>query len=317
MKIARYEAGGGERLGAVDGDVLRPLPAGTDLLALLAAEPGERERAAGAAEPQVPLDGVRLRSPLHPASIRDFSVFEAHIEGMVKNGGPDETVPADWYEWPWFYFSNPHSVVGPGDPVEVPPGCELLDFELELAAVIGKPGRNLTPEQAREHIAAYTILNDWSARDIGFREFRTGFGQAKGKDFAVTLGPWLVTADELEPYRQGDRLALQMTAFRNGELVGSDTSAAMAWSFEELVSFASRGAWVAAGDVIGSGTCGSGCLAELWGRNGRREPRPLAPGDVVELTIEGIGTIANEIVAGGEPAPPLPRARTTTKEAAR
>lgn len=310
MRIARCEHEGGERLAVVVGDALRLLPPGTDVLALLAAAPPERERIAARAEEELPIAAARLLAPLHPASIRDFSVFEAHIEGMVKNEGPDAAVPPDWYEWPWFYFSNPHSVIGARDPVEIPPGCELLDFELELAVVIGKPGRNLTPEQARGHIAAYTILNDWSARDIGFREFRTGFGQTKGKDFATTLGPWLVTPDELEPYRRGDRLDLRMSASRNGEPVGSDTSASMAWSFEELVAFAARGAWVAAGDVIGSGTCGSGCLAELWGRNGRREPPPLRPGDVVELTIEGIGTIANEVVAAREPVPPPPpRAR--------
>jgi 2-keto-4-pentenoate hydratase/2-oxohepta-3-ene-1,7-dioic acid hydratase in catechol pathway len=303
VKIARYESGGDVHVGPVEGDSVRPL-AGADVLELLA-DPAARERPAG--EP-VPLSSVRLLPPLQPPSIRDFSVFEAHTQGMAKIGAPEATVPETWYEWPWFYFTNPHAVVGAHDRVEIPPGCELLDFELELAAVIGKPGRNLSPEDAGAHIAAYTILNDWSARDIGGREFRTGFGQAKGKDFATTLGPWLVTADELDGLRQGDRLALEMTVERNGELHGRDTSAHMAWSFEELVSFSSRGAWVATGDVIGSGTCGTGCLAELWGRRGKIDPPPLRPGDVVTMTIEGIGTISNEVVAGMS-LMPIPAAR--------
>jgi 2-keto-4-pentenoate hydratase/2-oxohepta-3-ene-1,7-dioic acid hydratase in catechol pathway len=307
LKLARYELAGEPHAGVVEGDAVRPFPPGTDVLDLLD-DPDARERVAVAAGEAVPLADVRLLPPLRPPSIRDFSVFEAHVEGMAKLAAPAAAVPDDWYEWPWFYFTNPHALVGAHDPVEVPPGCEALDFELELAAVVGKPGRNVAPEDARDHIAAYTILNDWSARDIGGREFRTGFGQAKGKDFASTLGPWLVTADELEPFRRDGVLALGMEVELNGVHLGGDTSASMAWSFEELVAFSSRGAWIAPGDVVGSGTCGSGCLAELWGRRGRHEPPPLRPRDVVTMTIEGIGTISNEIVAGVEPIP-IPRAR--------
>jgi 2-keto-4-pentenoate hydratase/2-oxohepta-3-ene-1,7-dioic acid hydratase in catechol pathway len=122
------------------------------------------------------------------------------------------------------------------------------------------------------------------------------------------LGPWLVTADELEPYRRGDRIDLELVATRNGEEIGRDTLASMAWSFEEMVAYASRGAWLRPGDVLGSGTCGGGCLAELWGRNGALEPRPCAPGDEVTLRAQGIGTLTNTVVAGVEPIP-LPRAR--------
>jgi 2-keto-4-pentenoate hydratase/2-oxohepta-3-ene-1,7-dioic acid hydratase in catechol pathway len=142
-----------------------------------------------------------------------------------------------------------------------------------------------------------------------------GLGPAKGKDSAITLGPWLVTADELEPYRRGDRLDLALEVLVNGERIGGDTLASMAWSFEELVAYASRGTWVRAGDVLGSGTCGGGCLAELWGRSGRKEPRPLAVGDVVTMNVEGIGTISNPVVAGADPVP-VPRARPARVEVA-
>jgi 2-keto-4-pentenoate hydratase/2-oxohepta-3-ene-1,7-dioic acid hydratase in catechol pathway len=136
---------------------------------------------------------------------------------------------------------------------------------------------------------------------------RLGLGICKGKDFANTLGPWIVTADELERHRDGHRLDLDMRASVNGRELGDDTLANMAWSFDELVSYASRGTWVRTGDVLGSGTCGSGCLLELWGRKGRDGLPPLGAGDTVTLTVEGIGTLENTVVAGVEPVP-LPEA---------
>jgi len=213
-----------------------------------------------------------------------------------------------WYESPFCYFTNPHALTGPDDEIPVPPGCRRLDFELEVAAVIGRSGRNLTPDDAGNYIAGYTIFNDWSARDLQMAEMRLGLGMCKGKDFANTLGPWIVTPDELEPYRDGDRLDLNLRAELNGASLGVDTLANMAWSFPELVSYASRGTWVRPGDVLGSGTCGNGCLLELWGRRGREEPPPLTPGDVVSLHAEGIGTLTNTVVAGIDPHP-LPAAR--------
>ena len=184
----------------------------------------------------------------------------------------------------------------------MPPRCRLFDYELEVAAIIGEPGRDLTVESARGHIAGYAIFNDWSARDLQGFDLKLRMGWAKGKDFASTLGPWVVTADELESFRDGDgRLDLRMTVWLNGDEIGSDSLANTAWSFEQMLVYASRGAWLVPGDVVGSGTCGSGCLGELWGRSGTREPPPLSPGDVVTMEVEGIGRIENTIVAGAEP----------------
>jgi 2-keto-4-pentenoate hydratase/2-oxohepta-3-ene-1,7-dioic acid hydratase in catechol pathway len=240
--------------------------------------------------------------------MRDFMVFEQHVEGARMGRFPDKPVPDIWYGSPFCYFTNPHALTGPDDEIAVPPGCKDLDLELEVAAVIGRPGTNLRPDEARGHIAGYTIFNDWSARDLQMAEMALGLGPCKGKDFANTLGPWIVTADELEPYRQGDRLDLEMRAEINGRELGGDSLANMAWSFEELVSYASRGTWVKPGDVLGSGTCGYGCLLEMWGRYGREEYPPLKPGDTVSLTVQGIGTLTNTVVPGVE-AVPLPPAR--------
>jgi 2-keto-4-pentenoate hydratase/2-oxohepta-3-ene-1,7-dioic acid hydratase in catechol pathway len=299
VKVARFDLRGEVRVGIVAEDAVRVLPPGTDPLAAVVG---------GSTVEVVPLDGLRLLPPLDPPSIRDFLTFEQHVEGMARNHVPPREISPQWYEAPTFYFTNPHSLVGAHDDVEVPPGCELLDFELEVAAVIGADGRDLTPEAAHEHIVAYTIFNDWSARDLQFAEMQVGLGPAKGKDSASTLGPWLVSASELEPYRRGDRLDLQLSVSVNGREIGSDSLANMAWSFEELVAYASRGTWVRAGDVLGSGTCGSGCLAELWGRSDRREPPALQVGDVVSMTVEGIGSIANRVVAGVAPQP-IPKAK--------
>ncbi|MEV6250419.1 fumarylacetoacetate hydrolase family protein, partial [Streptomyces sp. NPDC051742] len=184
-----------------------------------------------------------------------------------------------------------------------------------VAAVIGRHGRDLTPEQARDHIVGYTIFNDWSARDLQSAEMRVGLGPCKGKDTATTLGPYLVTADELEPHRDAEGfLRLALTAEVNGERVGSDLLSNMSWTFEEMAAYASRGTRVVAGDVLGSGTCGNGgCLAELWGRSGRRSPPPLGPGDTVTLTVEGLGSLTTRVVPGTAPVE-LPRGRRRSRE---
>ncbi len=309
MRFGRVEHQGQARTAVIVEDGVRVLGPGIDPVDLLGADPAERERFANQVEAKLALDQARLLAPVKPPTIRDFSVFEQHIEGVIKDANPEAMVPSVWYESPFCYFTNPHAVTGPADEIPVPPGCRRLDLELEVAVVIGRPGRDLTPEQAGESIAGYTIFNDWSARDLQMAEMRLGLGMCKGKDFANTLGPWIVTPDELEPYRDGDRLDLELRAEVNGNPLGTDTLANMAWSFPELVSYASRGTWIRPGDVLGSGTCGNGCLLELWGRRGREVLPPLGPGDVVSLHVEGIGTLTNTVVAGVEPHP-LPRARS-------
>ncbi len=300
MRIATYEHDGATRAGAVEGDAVRPLPEGTDPITLLTMSPAER--ASLELGQPVALDAVRLRPPIRPPAVRDFVAFEQHIEGMVMTEGPGATVPEAWYQAPAFYFSNPNALFATGDDIEVPPRCRLFDYELEVAAIIGAPGRDLTVEDAGGHIAGYAIFNDWSGRDLQGFDRKAGMGWAKGKDFASTLGPWIVTADELEGFRDASgRLDLRMTVWRNGEEMGSDTLANAAWSFEQMLVYASRGATLVPGDVIGSGTCGGGCLGELWGRSGTREPRPLQPGDEVTMEVQGIGRITNRIVAGAEP----------------
>jgi 2-keto-4-pentenoate hydratase/2-oxohepta-3-ene-1,7-dioic acid hydratase in catechol pathway len=310
MRIARIDTNAGPVTVVVVDDAVRPLPGHVGVLELLTAAPDARARMAGLATDELALDDVDLIAPIAPASFRDFSAFEQHVEGAVMfGGGLDATVFPDWYDGPACYFSNPHAITGPGEEIAVPPDCEALDLELEVAAVIGRAGRDLSAADAGAYIAGYTIWNDWSARDLAAREIRMPFGFCKAKDFANTLGPWIVTPDELEPHRDGDRLDLMMEAFVNGESLGTDTLANMAWSFEELVAFTARGAWIAPGDVIGSGTCGNGCLYELWGRNQRQEPPPLKPGDEVSVTVQGIGTLTNTIVPRRVALPPLPPAR--------
>ncbi|WP_433153924.1 fumarylacetoacetate hydrolase family protein [Actinomadura nitritigenes] len=310
MRLATYLHQGARRCGAVEGDRVLPFPDGTALLDVVAS--GSVPAPAG---PAVPLADVRLLPPLEPPSVRDFVAFEEHVEGVRKAVDGASGVPDAWYDAPTFYFSNPHAMVGAHDDVPLPPGCRALDFELEVAAVIGRAGADLSPEQARDHVFGYTVFNDWSARDLQSRETRVGLGPCKGKDFATTLGPWLVTADELEPYRDADGfLRLALTAEVNGEVVGRDLLSNMGWPFEDLVAYASRGARLRPGDVLGSGTCGNGgCLAELWGRGGAQDPPPLVPGDTVALTVEGIGTVSNTIVPGAAPVP-IPPARKRTRK---
>jgi 2-keto-4-pentenoate hydratase/2-oxohepta-3-ene-1,7-dioic acid hydratase in catechol pathway len=305
MRIARIDHNGAPRTAVITGDEqVRRLGAEIAVLDLLTATSDGRDAIAERAEAELPLAEVRLLAPIEPPTIRDFSVFEAHIEGIMMGQG--RPVPERWYRAPFCYFSNPHAITGPRDPIAVPPGSQRLDLELEVAAIVGRSGRNLTVEEAASHIAGYTIFNDWSARDHAMDEMTLGLGFCKAKDFANTLGPWIVTADELEPFRTGDRIDLDLRASVNGRELGDDTLANMAWSFEELVTYASTGAWIRPGDALGSGTCGNGCLFELWGRG--QTWAPLAPGDVVTLTVEGIGSLTNEVVAGVRQAP-LPPAR--------
>jgi len=321
MRFATYEQHDQRRVAAVEEDgTLYPIPGARSLTELIRSGDGlDALLDMGAATLDVPagphVSEVRLLPPLEPPTVRDFVTFEEHVEGVRRSVDGSAGVPEAWYDAPTFYFTNPYAIIGAHDDVPVPPGSNVLDFELEVAAVIGREGRDLTPERARDHILGYTIFNDWSARDLQSREMQIRLGPCKGKDTAATLGPYLVTADELEPYRDADGfLRLGLTASVNGEVVGKDLLSNMSWTFEEMVAYASRGTVVRPGDVLGSGTCGNGgCLAELWGVRGESAPPPLKPGDIVTLTVEGIGTVSNTVVVGADPVP-LPTARRRTRE---
>ena len=244
-----------------------------------------------------PLGAVRLLAPIpRPPSIRDFLCFEEHLLNASRALG----VPVNplWYEQPVFYFSNPAAVRGPEEDIPISPGSDRFDYEVEVAAIVGRAGGDLRPDQAERHIAGYTVLCDWSARDIQAAESSIGFGPVKGKDGATSIGPVLVTPDELEPHRAGHGFDLGMSATVNGVRIGGGTWADIHWSFGHMLAYASRGTRLVPGDVIGSGTVGNGCLLEQ-AAPGHPGPHPwLQPGDVVGTTVEGIGTVTGRIVEG-------------------
>jgi 2-keto-4-pentenoate hydratase/2-oxohepta-3-ene-1,7-dioic acid hydratase in catechol pathway len=237
------------------------------------------------------LQDISLTAPLpNPVTFRDFVAFETHVKNATKRSG--DTVAPEWYEIPIFYFSNPHAMKGPGEEVKRPAKCIRLDYELELACVIGKEGKNIKAGEAEDYIFGYTILNDWSARDLQMKEMKVHLGPAKGKDFATSIGPYLLTKDELEPYKVGDRFDLEMTAAVNGEILSRGNFKEIYYSFGEMIERASEDVTLYPGDIIGSGTVGFGCIMEL----GPEVHRWLEPGDEVELAITGLGSLKNKIM---------------------
>jgi 2-keto-4-pentenoate hydratase/2-oxohepta-3-ene-1,7-dioic acid hydratase in catechol pathway len=288
------------------GPLLRQGPAGFERAHELA-DWAFKERPEGVVEP---LADVRLGPPVpRPASIRDTMSFERHIIQATRRGGLGRLGKLDalierrvgtrrsiagrlnraFYERPLYYKSNPHSVVGPDADVRMPAYTKHFDYELEWGIFIGVGGKDISESAAGDHIAGYTIFNDFSARDIQVAEMRGRLGPAKGKDFDTgnAIGPWLVTPDELpEPY------ALTMTARVNGAEWSRGSTGEMHWRFEEIVSYISRSETLYPGDFIGSGTVGGGCGLELGAY--------LRPGDVVELEVEGIGVLRNRVVGADQ-----------------
>ncbi len=243
-------------------------------------------------------NAVTLLAPLpHPPSVRDGYAFRQHVEAARRNRGL-EMIP-EFDEIPIFYFTNHQAITGPG-PVSVRPlHCEQLDFELECAIVIGRQGRNIPASEADQYIAGYMVMNDWSARALQMKEMKLNLGPAKGKDFATSIGPWLVTRDELAakrvPTDRGEKFDLIMTTHVNGTLVSRGNLKDMHWTFAELVERASYGVTLHPGDVIGSGTVGTGCFLEL---NGSKVYDPawwLKPGDAVICEIEMLGRLDNTL----------------------
>jgi 2-keto-4-pentenoate hydratase/2-oxohepta-3-ene-1,7-dioic acid hydratase in catechol pathway len=301
--------GAGTRVwvGYLDGEVVVPVaegngPAGLgavlDLAVAANADPELRPRPAG--EP-VPLAEARLLAPVaEPPSIRDFYAFEQHVRTARSRRGLE--MHPDWYELPIFYFTNPAAVLGPGDPVAAPPRSGELDYELEVACVLGRGGANLRLEDADQAIAGFMVMNDWSARDVQRREMALSLGPAKGKDFATSLGPTLVTAAEFAPGGLREVPSAVMTARVNGVEWSRADLDGLWWSFAEMLVYASEGAPVRRGDVLGSGTCGTGCILELSLVHGADRYPYLRPGDEVELEVAGLGVLANRVVAGDAPA---------------
>ena len=253
---------------------------------------------------------VEIDDPAGLAALPDGFVVRAAIFPTLPRNDRSGTIGA---------YRISKSSVATGDSVPVPQQSVRLDFELEVGIVIGVAGHDVAPADGWSHVFGFTVFNDWSGRDLQGREMKVNLGPAKGKDFATTVGPVLVTADELEPRLDADGfLDLAMVVLVNGEEVGRDLLSNMGWPIGDLVAYASRDTWVQPGDLLGSGTCGNGgCLAELWGRRGGLDPRPLQPGDVVTMIVEGIGAISNQVVAGG-PTPAIgaarPRPRTRPDE---
>ena len=229
---------------------------------------------------------------LRPPSLRDFYAFERHVATIwSRRGNP---VPEAWYRLPIFYFSNVSEIRGPDDEVWRPAASQELDYELEVCALVDTPALDLAPERAEEVIGGYTILNDWSARDLQRDETSVRLGPAKGKDFATSIGPWLVTPDELDDARTGNGYDLAMTATVNGVETSRGTWASIQHGFGEMLARASADVHLRPGDLIGSGTVGSGCLLEM---KDETLGRWLEPGDAVILCVDRLGDLRSSVVA--------------------
>jgi fumarylacetoacetate (FAA) hydrolase len=245
-----------------------------------------------------PAGDVTLLAPVpHPTSMRDGYAFRQHVEAARRNRGV-EMIP-EFDEIPIFYFTNHNAVTGPGEVEVMDMHLDKLDFELECAIVVGREGRNITAAEADEYIAGYMVMNDWSARAMQMHEMKLNLGPAKGKDFATSIGPWMVTKDELADKRitgeAGERYDLVMTCTVNGTEVSRGNMRDMSWTFAQILERASYGVTLFPGDVIGSGTVGTGCFLEL---NGSKVYDPawwLKDGDVVVCEIERLGRLENTV----------------------
>src|ERR1043166_4357258 len=318
MKLITYETANGPRAGVVvDGQVL-------DIATLLKEQNGLRDIRALLELPNdpltrlksalssartaqgVPLSKVRLRTPiLQPPTVRDFMTYEGH----ASVGGTRQLSEA-WYRLPVFYFSNPLCIFGPEDAVPYPSASEQLDYELELAAVIGREASNIAEAEALSYVAGFTIFNDWSCRDLQRDEMEARLGPAKGKDSATSLGPWIVTTDELAPYIRDGRLHVRCTLKVNGVQWMDNDGGLMYHTWGAMIERASRDSRIVPGDVLGGGTVTGESIGEAI-RNGF-PARYLQPGDVVEIEVEGIGVLRNTIAPKVNPdvnsrfkAPPL------------
>lgn len=309
MKLCTYDTGNGPRAGAIVAE--RVLDVATllgervelrDIRALLDLpnDPLRRlQSALGAATTTqgVPLASVRLRAPiLQPPTVRDFMVYEGHA-----NAGGTRPISDSWYRLPIFYFSSPLRIFGPDEAVPYPSASEQLDYELELAAVIGREGSNIAEADAFSYIAGFTIFNDWSCRDLQRDEMEARLGPAKGKDSATSLGPWIVTTDELAPCIRDGRLYVRCTLHVNGVQWMDNDAGLMYHTWGAMIERASRDSRIVPGDVLGGGTVTGGSIGEAM-RNGL-PARYLEPGDVVEIEVEKIGILRTTIAPKVNPDP--------------
>ncbi len=241
-----------------------------------------------------PLSEIVLLSPIpEPPSVRDFYAFEQHVKSARAKRGLG-MIP-EWYEIPTFYFTNNSEIYGHEQEVPYPVGSNELDIELEIACVIGREGKDISLEDAASYIAGYTIMNDWSARDFQRKDMKLNLGPGKGKDFATSLGPWIITPDELASRRSGtgasERYDMTMVARVNGKEISRGNFNEIYYSFPQMIAWASRNARLRVGDILGSGTVGTGCLLEIG-----TEVHPwFRRGEVIELEIDGIGVLRNRI----------------------
>ncbi len=322
MKWVTYQADSGERTGVLAEDTIHAAPPGVTLLTLVGRgadglrEAGEEALRAPAETAHV--SAVRLLAPIpRPPSIRDSLCFLDHMRNCQAAMGGGRVLSDTWYRVPAFYFACPATVLGPYDDAPTAPGSAWQDFELEIAAIIGTGGKDLTVDEAERAIIGYTIFNDWSARDLQQLEGQLAIGQGKGKDSGVTLGPYLVTPDELEPYRRDGRLDLHVTALVNDSVIGSGSTNQMDWNFAEVISYVSRGVPLRPGDVIGSGTVPTCTLVEhLDPAAPEAFPGWLHDGDVVTLKVQGLGEIRQTVRVAPAPHPLPARPNPDAKPAA-
>ena len=302
MKLVRFEApnaAGEAKVGLVDlaqGHILEaapvlaqtgigvPLPRAVDIVAYNTEMGGvlsrELKDLSRLDAPRWDLAGVSYLPCIESGSLRDFIAFEQHIKTIRTRQGAQ--VPPAWYEMPVYYKGNYRTLMGHEQPLNWPRYTEKLDYELELACIVGKQGMDIPVEEAERYIGGYAVLNDWSARDIQMREGSVGLGPSKGKDFGTSIGPWLVTPDEFNPSNA------RMIARINGEVWSDNNIGNIHWSFPQMIAHVSMEETIYPGDILGSGTAGGGCGLEL--------DRWIKPGDVVELEVEGIGVLRNKVV---------------------
>lgn len=321
MKLVTYSKNGSEQLAFYINDKLYDVNAAGNQLpgtmsALLqswdqyiaAMRSAEAEIKSGKSTAQgIPYAGAAILAPVpHPTSCRDGYAFRQHVAAARRNRKVD--MIAEFDQYPIFYFTNHNAIQGPGPIPCMPDHFKRLDFELEASVVICKKGRNIKAENADEYIGGYMIMNDMSARTLQMEEMLLNLGPAKGKDFSTVIGPWLVTPDELEPYKipakpnhVGNNYNLKMTCTVNGIKVSEGNMGDMDWTFAEIIERCAYGVDILPGDVIGSGTVGTGCFLELNGTGKLTNPdykeQWLQDGDVVEMDIDGLGHLSNTIVA--------------------